>query len=91
MNSQMVIIEKLSDEQLKERKVFTWDIWEKEPSIFEWFYDSQEQCFFLQGEVAVHTEQGDFEIGQGDFVTFKKGLKCKWEIKNKVRKHYNFS
>ncbi len=25
-----------------------------------------------------------------DFVTFKDGLACTWEIKKKVRKHYNF-
>lgn len=86
-----VIIEKLTDEQLKERKIFSWPVWEKEPSEFDWFYDSQEQCYFLEGDVVVKTDSGDFHVQKGDFVTFKQGLKCKWNVIKKVRKHYNFS
>jgi hypothetical protein len=28
--------------------------------------------------------------GKGDFVTFPKGLSCIWDIKEPVKKHYNF-
>jgi uncharacterized cupin superfamily protein len=45
---------------------------------------------FLEGEVTVKTEEGDYEIKAGDFVTFAKGLKCTWIVKKQVRKHYNF-
>ncbi len=30
------------------------------------------------------------EFGKGDFVTFPKGLSCVWDIKEPVKKHYNF-
>jgi hypothetical protein len=30
------------------------------------------------------------ELGRGDFVRFPKGLSCIWDIKEAVKKHYNF-
>ena len=85
-----VIIEKKSDDELKKIGVLNWGIWTKEKSIFDWYYDSDEQCYILDGRVIVHTAEGDYEIKRNDFVTFKKGLKCKWEILENIRKHYNF-
>lgn len=90
MATKFVKIEQLTETQVQELKIRTWSIWEKEPSSFDWYYDSTEQCFFLEGEVTVITEYGDFEIKAGDFVTFSKGLKCTWIVKKQVRKHYNF-
>jgi len=86
-----VIIENLSEQELKDKNVFSWGVWEKEKSVFDWEYDSQEQCYFLEGKVIVETSEGNFELGKGDFVTFKKGLKCVWKVLEPVKKHYNFS
>jgi len=36
-------------------------------------------------------EGGKVQSGKGDFVTFPEGLSCVWDIKEPVRKHYNFS
>jgi len=84
-------VQKLSQEQLKERGVFSWPIWEKEASRFPWVYDSIEECYFLEGEVSVETKDGkSVSFGQGDFVSFPKGLSCTWNIKKPVKKHYNF-
>jgi uncharacterized protein len=84
-------IEKLSQKELEERGVFNWGIWEKEVSRFDWRYDSIEECYLLNGKVTVETEDGDkVEFGKGDFVTFPKGLSCVWDIKEPVKKHYNF-
>lgn len=85
-----LIIEKLSDVQIAERKIKSWPVWTKEVSRFDWFYDSDEECLFSEGEVTVKTDEGDFTIKSGDFVTFKKGLKCVWDVKKPVSKHYNF-
>ena len=64
----------------------------KKVSEFDWVYDSTEECFLLEGKVVVKTENGkEVEFGKGDFVTFPKGLKCIWNIKEPVKKHYNFS
>jgi hypothetical protein len=30
-------------------------------------------------------------MGSGDLVIFPKGMKCTWEIREDVKKHYNFS
>ena len=85
-----VIIEQLTKEELEKKGVFSWPVWTKEISSFDWYYDSQEQCYFLEGEVTVETAEGNYEIKAGDFVTFKQGLECKWIVKQPVKKHFNF-
>lgn len=85
-----VIIEKYNEEEISERGIKNWPIWEKEISEFDWYYDSQEQCLFLEGEVIVKTKEEDFKIIKGDFVIFSKGLKCTWKVIKPVRKHYHF-
>jgi uncharacterized cupin superfamily protein len=85
-----VIIERLSQEALKSLGVFNWPIWVKEVSTFDWYYDTDEQCYFLEGEVEVETDNGTYRIKKNDFVTFKKGLSCKWKVIKPVKKHYNF-
>jgi len=86
-----VKVEKLNQDELKKRKVFGWSIWEKEISRFDWEYDSIEECYFLEGEVALETSDGNkVNFGKGDFVTFPSGLVCVWDIKQPVKKHYRF-
>ena len=84
-------VEQLSPQELKRRGIFSWPIWQKEVSSFDWSYDSVEQCYFLEGRVKVQTPTGDVEIKKGDFVTFPRGLSCVWDVKEPVRKHYNFT
>ncbi|MBP7652591.1 cupin domain-containing protein [Candidatus Dependentiae bacterium] len=86
----LVIIEKKTQDELQKMGVETWGIWTKERSVFDWYYDTDEQCYILEGKVTVKTSEKDYEIKAGDFVTFKKGLKCKWTVKEDVKKHYNF-
>ena len=84
-------VEKLDQKDLEKRGVFSWPIWEKEASRFDWSYDSVEQCYFLKGKVTVETKDGKAVIfGKGDFVTFPKGPSCAWHVKEPVRKHYKF-
>jgi len=86
-----ITIEKLSESELKARRIDGWPIWECEPSTFDWHYDQQEQCYILEGDVHVKTETQEVVIGPGDFVTFPQGLDCEWTVKKPVRKHYSFS
>jgi len=77
--------------ELEKEGVFSWPIWEKEVSRFDWTYDSIEECYLLEGKVIVETDDGNtVEFGKGDFVTFPKGLSCTWDVKIPVKKHYNF-
>ncbi|MCK4912277.1 MAG: cupin domain-containing protein [Candidatus Omnitrophica bacterium] len=85
-------IEKPSQEELGKLGVESWPIWEKEASSFDWHYFSREICYFLEGEVEVEMSSGErIKIEKGDLATFPQGLSCKWHIKIKVKKHYNFS
>lgn len=80
---------KPSDQQVAEAK--TWPKWEKEASVFPWQYDQQEACLILQGQVTVTNEDGEqFDFGAGDYVVFPQGMKCTWNIRQDVRKHYRF-
>ena len=85
-----VIIQKLTEEEIRGKDIRSWPVWTKEISRFEWTYDGPEECLFLEGEVVIETAEGAFNIAPGDFVTFRDGLKCIWDIKKPVKKHYNF-
>jgi len=86
-----VKVERLNKDALTKKGVFSWPIWTKEVSRFDWFYDDMEQCYFLEGKVTVTSEDGKkVSFGKGDFVTFPKGLSCIWDVQEPVRKHYKF-
>ena len=46
-------IEKATKEHLESKGVFSWPIWKKEVSRFDWHYDSTEECYLLEGKVVV--------------------------------------
>ncbi len=85
-----ILVEKPTSEKLKALNVLSWPIWTKEVSSFDWSYEEQEICYFLEGEVTVKTPDGDISFGKGDLVIFPQGLQCVWNIKKPVRKHYQF-
>ena len=67
-----------------------WTTWEKEESTFDWYYDSQETFYVLEGDVTVTWDNGKISFGTGDLVTFPAGMKCTWHVNKKIRKHYIF-
>ncbi len=86
-----IVVRKLSDEEKQSLNIFNWPIWTKEISIFDWEYDSQEECYILEGEVEILTsDEKKISFGAEDFVTFPIGLSCTWIVKQPVRKHYRF-
>lgn len=86
-----VKVEKPTKEKLKELQVDKWSKWESDVKKFDWEYDDNETFYVLEGKVKVTTNDGEeVEFGKGDLVTFPKGLKCTWEVKEKIRKIYRF-
>ena len=86
-----IIVRKLSDEEKQTLGIHKWPIWTKEISQFDWFYDSVEECYILEGEAEVTAQNGEkASFGAGDFVSFPQGLSCVWKIKKPIRKHYRF-
>lgn len=68
-----------------------WDIWDKQPSEFEWHYDEKETCYILLGEAMVTDTKGNtIHFGPGDWVEFPKGLHCTWKISKAIKKRYFF-
>ena len=71
--------------------IYDWPIWEKEVSTFPWTYTERETCYFLAGEVVVTPEGGEpVTLRKGDLVTFPEGMRCTWDVRLPVRKHYQF-
>jgi len=85
-----VIIQKLDEKEIEKKGIRSWPVWTKEVSRFDWSYSGDEECYILDGEIDIETDEGTYHIKPGDFVTFKDGLKCVWDIKAPVKKHYNF-
>ncbi|MDL1957472.1 MAG: cupin domain-containing protein [Candidatus Desulfofervidus auxilii] len=83
--------EKPTEERLKSLGVDNWSPWECEPSSFDWEYFEDERCYILDGKAIIETPDGKkVEIAKGDLVLFPKGLKCRWQVIEKIRKVYRF-
>jgi uncharacterized protein len=67
-----------------------WSIWEKEVSEFPWEYNTTERCYILDGKADIITDNKTYSFKKGDFVIFHEGLKCRWKIKERIKKHYKF-
>jgi hypothetical protein len=85
-----VKIEKPTPERLKELEVDSWSPWECEPSSFDWTYDEQETFYVLEGKVKVDTPDGEVHFGEGDLVTFPRGMSCRWHVIETIRKRFTF-
>ena len=90
MSVPAIHIKKLTTEEIEKLGVYSWEIWEKEISTFDYHYDEKEQCYFLEGEVEIEVGDQKFNIKSGDFAIFEKGLSCVWHIVKPVKKHYKF-
>jgi uncharacterized cupin superfamily protein len=76
--------------ELSELRINEWSPWECEPSNFDWEYDDEEWCYLFEGRASIKTCTGVVEIKKGDLVKFSKGLKCNWNVTEKVKKVYAF-
>jgi uncharacterized cupin superfamily protein len=87
-----IIVEHNPDStRLNELGVSSWPTWSKEVSKFPWTYSEQEVAYVLEGEVVVTPQGGEpVKFGKGDLVTFPAGMSCTWEVKQPLRKHYQF-
>lgn len=71
--------------------VSSWPTWSKEVSTFPWTYSEQEVAYVLEGEVVVTPTGGEpVKFGKGDLVTFPAGMSCTWDVRQHLRKHYQF-
>lgn len=71
--------------------VSSWPTWSKEVSTFPWTYSEQEVAYVLEGEVVVTPQGGEpVKFGKGDLVTFPAGMSCTWDVRQPLRKHYQF-
>ncbi|MDR1628710.1 MAG: cupin domain-containing protein [Oscillospiraceae bacterium] len=59
-------------------------------STFDWYYDSEEHCLLIEGEVTVSYDGGSASFGAGDYVILPKGMSCVWNVTKPVKKYYQF-
>jgi uncharacterized protein len=81
---------KLSDEDINLKGIRNWPVWEKKVSRFPYIYKEEEHCLFIEGEVIIESGEEKVTLLPGDYVIFRNGLKCIWDIRKPVKKHYHF-
>lgn len=88
----MIHIPQIDEQKINELGCRNWPIWTHPEAVFDYTYDENEHCLFLEGEVVVTSQDGQqsVRIVAGDLITFPKGLSCTWDIKQAVKKHYLF-
>jgi hypothetical protein len=89
-NAMAIEVHKPTADELKNLGVTSWPTWTCGVSSFDWFYNDQETCYLLEGQVTVEGGGQRVTFGKGDLVVFPKGLSCVWNITAPVRKHYRF-
>lgn len=87
--SRIIVEHKPKAARLEQLGVSKWPTWEKEVSEFPWTFHEQEIAWILEGECVI-TPEGDTPVtfGKGDLVTFPAGMKCRWEVRKPLHKHY---
>ena len=88
---QSIVVEKTPDQtRLEALGVSQWPTWKKEISTFPWTFHEQEIAYILDGECVITPEGGvPVSFGKGDLVTFPAGMKCQWEVRQSLHKHYH--
>lgn len=87
-----VKISRPTEAELKGLRLEQWSPWGCDVSRFPWEYDAEETCYIKGGRVIIETEDGEkLEIKAGDLVTFPKGMRCVWDVKEKINKVYTFN
>ena len=86
-----IIVENNPDQvRLETLGVSKWPTWQKEVSVFPWTFPEQEIAYILEGECVITPEGGTpVTFGKGDLVTFPAGMRCSWEVKQPLHKHYH--
>lgn len=88
--SNIVVEHSPAQSRLDALGVAKWPTWSKENSVFPWFFHEQEIAWILEGECVITPEGGAPVIfGKGDLVTFPAGMKCSWEVRQPLHKHYH--
>ena len=84
-----ILVKKPTDREIAAMK--TKPVWTCGVSDFDWFYDKEETCLIIEGEVVVKYGAKSVSFATGDLVIFPKGLSCVWQVKKAVRKYYVFN
>ena len=83
-----ILVRKPTEEEIVEMR--SKPVWVCDVSEFDWYYDSEETCLIIEGEVTVKYGSESVSFAAGDYVVFPKGLSCVWQVIKPVKKHYEF-
>ena len=83
-----IIVRKPTEQEVVEMK--SNPVWTCKVSEFDWYYDSEETCLIIEGEVTVRYGSKSVSFAAGDYVVFPKGLSCVWNVTKPVSKYYIF-
>jgi uncharacterized cupin superfamily protein len=88
--SEIIVEKNPTQARLEALGVSKWPTWQKEVSVFPWTFPEQEIAHILEGECVITPENGvPVSFAKGDLVTFPAGMRCSWEVKQPLHKHYH--
>jgi hypothetical protein len=61
-------------------------IWDCTAGRFNWFYDSDETVYVIEGGVVLKDRSGARRLSAGDTVFFPAGAHAEWHVENYIRK-----
>ena len=62
-------------------------LWDCTAGVFNWYYDSDETVYVLNGSVVVRETGGlEHKLGPGDHILFRAGSHAVWHVDSYVRK-----
>lgn len=89
-STKITVEKKPTKAHLEALGVSKWPTWEKEVSVFPWFFPEEEIAYILEGECVITPDNGaPVRFGKGDLVTFPAGMSASWEVKKPLHKHYH--
>ncbi|GAB6085431.1 cupin domain-containing protein [Alkaliphilus crotonatoxidans] len=83
-------VRRIKLKEAKELGIDSWNRWNCEPDQFDWEYPEEETAYFYEGDVIITTPHETIQLTGGMLVTFPKGLKCHWNVRERIEKVYTF-
>ena len=88
--SKIVVEHQPSQSRVEALGVNKWPTWQKEVSVFPWFFPEQEIAYIIEGECVITPEGGEaVKFGKGDLVTFPAEMTASWQVVEPLNKHYH--
>ncbi|MGG0188016.1 cupin domain-containing protein [Bacillus rhizoplanae] len=87
----MFFAKKLTEEEVQQLGVDTWESWVGEPNKGTWHVEEQEVFYVTDGEVFITVDGETYHITKDWIVSLAKDLVCEWDCPEFLKKNYKMN